>query len=1673
MIALVFFVAHSSLFAVNATPLPITEVVLNANGTTVTQTASGEGGAYSDDSNVPVYIERVTINDGGSIVVLDNFATTSLTIANVQQIVYDKHDVMSARNNGIVTASNNANFLSEVTTVMDTTDIRDYMSNDDNSQINQMMDIVYNDYTIDSDDYILYQERWGNSSFSVQALDASGNLIGQKVDFTSASYTWDSGYDSAAAPSPSHEQHQKFGIIKVAQFGVGATKIHGLRYWSLDADMKFYVLGVDSFEPLLKGHIYEDINADGSLEDKRALRNVEVLLYEGTTQRATTTTDASGLYSFDIPNGDYIIVVNSQTIGAANVWAEQTYAPKGGICSGNPLAVAGACFGGKEGSRNDDSSTLNRAEHRVDVTVTNTGVSDVDFGFSFNGVTNIEDAGQGSLRQFIINANELAGANVMRFSPAVPQNEASWWKITLESPLPMLTDPGTVIDGSTIDDENSGSVAHAHDGEEVGTDKIALPSFNKPELEINANNQAVNNFSVLWLSTNTTIKHIAIYNADYAGILASSGENIVISENFIGSRADGSEPEESQRLEHGIYHSFAERVKITNNFIAYINSTGIWARNNATITNNSLYKASKQPTQDAITTEYSESGSITIENNRIEGSSAYGIESWNSLSVMTIRNNTLIANGQDTSAGNESEYGGIRVFGANNIIEKNVIRNHKGAGVVIVGGEKGNTISQNSIYDNDVLGIDIDLRTAGTATDNRNGDGVNVNNGTLDATMANNEMDSPVLTVATISGNILHVKGYIGTEADLAIFKNSKVEVFISDSTGSGKSYLGQCPTSGDGNFECDITVLGELTVNNATILVATATGTDNSTSEFGENMIVSAGDSPFTCDDTMYFSNASPIGEYQEGMLENNMYLHAINREQSPFTFKPIGEAFPKTDNALYNALGYNPQDNLLYATLKNELLKIDGNGDVSNLGVIVGLAEEKQNYAGTFGHVESDSKAYYYLSDYASPKNLYKIDVATKTIVSTIKVKLNGVEEAFRFVDMTVDESGDYLYFISRGWLYHGTEDYNQLMKLELATGNVTAIGKEVADESEADSIYCDVTGRVFVLFNEGGFYELNPSTGMRTPISSAPKMAGLNDGAMCPNATVQLQPTIRLFDAEVIESNLGETALEFAYTLSSEGNFTVTVDALDGTDTDDSINAKITEDFSQTVTIMKNSLNGIISVPVYGDTIVEADEKMILKLSNLTGALYHDSVNYAIGTILNDDFDIKLNAMTTISGFEGNITTQIVNQNFEFTVKAYDFTRNRYVEDMNITKVEITDATGVVSTWSGAVQTDLTGSATLSVSVDRAVKVAGVTLYGDYNGTTYDNEATDNFAVRPDKFTFTLPAKVKAGESFVPSLKAVDVAGVSVEAYNEAITTSFDINYSEKLPQCENNMGSIDLSTLQFTDGVIPQDINYPEVGELDFNISEIAGSEFALVDENDTVDTDRFITAANASTVQFIAGYFDIESWSLTNGAPDFTYYANSTDIAEMSAELNATIKAYNLSGDLLKNYDELCYAKTTNLKISYNRQGETTGRLSWEDMIEGTVHNGIGNGSHFIFDINSSQYSNGGKFINFDNHANNDFENITENPGAIISTNSNVVEPNNVDSMKFTIPKAPFRDRITYEPDAWLLFNRFNETATKNSFHINITSESGWSGKGNEGLTIKGKPSSRSYKKMDW
>lgn len=220
--------------------------------------------------------------------------------------------------------------------------------------------------------------------------------------------------------------------------------------------------------------------------DGTAAAAARVALYRDGAPIATTVTSQDGSYSFGgITAGSYAVTVDSKTAGAAGTWPEQIAGPAGALCSGRTLRAAGSCGGGR-GEAADDATTLATAEHVANVTLNQWPADEVDFGFSYGAVTNTADTGQGSFRQFLANANAVAGANAMKFMPLAAA-AADGWTVKPLTPLPRIVDGGTVIDGRAWNPLDSARRTHDQAAElgtvtSVGEEWIPLLNPQTPDL---------------------------------------------------------------------------------------------------------------------------------------------------------------------------------------------------------------------------------------------------------------------------------------------------------------------------------------------------------------------------------------------------------------------------------------------------------------------------------------------------------------------------------------------------------------------------------------------------------------------------------------------------------------------------------------------------------------------------------------------------------------------------------------------------------------------------------------------------------------------------------------------------------------------------------------------------------------------------------------------------------------------------------------------------------------------------------------------------------------------------------------------------------------------------------------------------------------------------------------
>lgn len=648
--------------------------------------------------------------------------------------------------------------------------------------------------------------------------------------------------------------------------------------WTLQTATKWAV-GAVSVRPAvtISGVVFEDADFAGTASEYDGglgaagdvgLPNVDVELYNGATNvfLATTTTAADGSYSFPgLPNGPYKVRVRSATIGDADT------PPRGGrIGAGtwpDPLpelawANGTARYGG-ESPVVDDTATPDNAgpgDTNTALTLAGSDAANVNFGFAYNLIVNVTDdipprgnsirSTQGSLRQFIKNANAIGQANgttasSSQFRMQVPTNQTSggdaWWRIAPLSGLPDLQDAGTTLDGSTQQTNNN---------------------TRGPEIEINGS--SAGSAIGLHLTGNAvTLRGVVINRFPLSGIVID-GSNAVLEGNYVGTDATGSQdlgnPDDGVKI-NGNNNIIGGALQTQRNVISGNNDEGIdinpGATGNVVIGN---YIGTNAAGDAAIANGLGGSsggvvvggtgnrvgGSAAGEGNVISGNTLYGLRFNMGASGNSAFGNYIGTNAAGVvTVGNTSA--GVMIDGdsRNNTVggtapgEANIIAYNGGAGVFITGsGSDNNVVSGNSIYENGGLGIDLAPNGPGT------GGG------------ANNNKARPTLTAATASGADYIVTATVTSGDTIEFYRanNPSSPSVTPDAAGEGYLYLGSCvdnslagcsgphidpvpdANGAAGTVQATLRATG---VASGDTISATATRANDGTSEFSANRVL------------------------------------------------------------------------------------------------------------------------------------------------------------------------------------------------------------------------------------------------------------------------------------------------------------------------------------------------------------------------------------------------------------------------------------------------------------------------------------------------------------------------------------------------------------------------------------------------------------------------------------------------------------------------------------------------------------------------------------------------------------------------------------------------------------------------------------------------------------------
>ena len=492
-------------------------------------------------------------------------------------------------------------------------------------------------------------------------------------------------------------------------------------------------------------------------------------------------------------------------------------------------------------------------------------------------VTNVNDAGPGSLRQAILSANSSASSATIQF--AIPGNGPH--VIKPATPLPVVAYT-TQIDGYT----QPGSLKPG------GTTGVNIPGSTWPAkimVEINGDGMAGNGLEFAPTAYNSSVKGLSIVgfgtiNTQAAIYVRAPG--MTIAGNLIGLRPDGTKlanavgiygvgcdnvtiggtsPESRNVISGNTFEgitfmpaganldNFSTGHNIQYNFVG-TNVYGSAPTGSPTLFGNGLHGIDMDGANNSF-----------ILDNVIGGSGEYGIgiDATYSATPPMINNVTVMRNrigiGMD---GNDigNSIAGIMVINAHDIIIGSSVTNHNiiaynGTGVIVHNWPLGSTtsnsynvqITYNRIYNNDGLGIDL------------NGDGVTMNDygtgaGGHDADLGPNGLQNyPEIDSAYVKNGELIIKGRLRSDKINStynvVFFNNPQGVVVADAYGY-ECYIriGLIAVTTDANGEATFTAVypytteyGKGQANFGDHIVAFARSATENTSEFSPAFQVTA----------------------------------------------------------------------------------------------------------------------------------------------------------------------------------------------------------------------------------------------------------------------------------------------------------------------------------------------------------------------------------------------------------------------------------------------------------------------------------------------------------------------------------------------------------------------------------------------------------------------------------------------------------------------------------------------------------------------------------------------------------------------------------------------------------------------------------------------------------------
>lgn len=452
-------------------------------------------------------------------------------------------------------------------------------------------------------------------------------------------------------------------------------------------------------------------------------------------------------------------------------------------------------------------------------------------------VTNVNDAGAGSLRQAMTNANGHAGLDSIYFN--IPG--AGPHRIQPVSVLPTVTS-SVLIDGYT------------QTGALPATDASAATM----KIEINRGTNAVTN--PFYINTsNTCLRGLVVngFNESPSGgaVRAYQATDLTIEGCYLGVDITGSVASPNY---YGLEITNCSNIIIggigaaRRNILSGNQFVGLYAQSVTGITVLGNYIGTDAAGSIRMGNENTGiqfancPGVITIESNVIADSRFSGIQmqsNWPNADVVYIRKNKIGTDRTGTQNLGNRQNGitmGVNanraLIGGSDAQDANIIAFNQWDGVKIWMDNAGMKVIGNSIHSNGLLGID--LTPSFSDTEGK----VTLNDSDDADTGPNNLQNFPVITLVQSDGSKTRIQGTLNSAAhqsyDLEFFRNATADV---SGYGEGEFLITSTSVQTDASGNADFDLLAPFGSSLGNAISATATDANGNTSEFCESFVLTA----------------------------------------------------------------------------------------------------------------------------------------------------------------------------------------------------------------------------------------------------------------------------------------------------------------------------------------------------------------------------------------------------------------------------------------------------------------------------------------------------------------------------------------------------------------------------------------------------------------------------------------------------------------------------------------------------------------------------------------------------------------------------------------------------------------------------------------------------------------